>query len=108
MQCLKCRRDLTTTEYYGLHAKCFEAWFHVSPHEEFTALQQKTGGASHSRGDLTDNNTSFFQGKFKKYAAELNGQRYKLKMRQEEAPEIPEVEYLCNQIGAYLNIPVAE
>lgn len=29
-------------------------------------------------------------------------------MRQEEAPELPEVEYLCNQIGKSLGVPVAE
>ncbi|HCR5122404.1 TPA: HipA domain-containing protein [Legionella pneumophila] len=29
-------------------------------------------------------------------------------MRQDDAPELPEVEYLCNQIGRELNIPVAE
>ena len=29
-------------------------------------------------------------------------------MRQPEAPELPEVEYLCNQIGNELGIPVAK
>lgn len=29
-------------------------------------------------------------------------------MRQNEAPELPEVEYLCNQIGKLIGIPVAE
>ena len=29
-------------------------------------------------------------------------------MRQEEAPELPEVEYLCNQIGKLLGVLVAE
>lgn len=53
-------------------------------------------------------NTSFFHGKFKKYSAELGSDSYILKMRQSEAPELPEVEYLCNKIGRTLDIPVAE
>jgi hypothetical protein len=53
-------------------------------------------------------NDSFFHGKFKKYSAELHGTSYILKMRQKDAPQLPEVEYLCNQIGKYLGIAVAE
>src|SRR5690606_39155464 len=53
-------------------------------------------------------NTSFFHGKFKKYSAELEGASYILKMRESDAPELPEVEYLCNQIGDSLSLPVAD
>src|SRR5205814_655011 len=62
----------------------------------------------HSSAISEPQNTSFFHGRFKKYSAELGGVPYILKMRQTEAPELPEVEYLCNQIGKFLGVPVAE
>lgn len=37
----------------------------------------------------------------------LGGRSFILKMRQTEAPELPEVEFLCNQIADELMVPVA-
>jgi hypothetical protein len=109
MNCLKCRLpiiDLESTRY-GLHSECFTEWFQVPSTAEFVSLQRRSITTEQST-NLIPQDTSFFHGKFKKYSANLNGESYILKMRQEEALELPEVEYLCNQIGKLLGVSVAE
>lgn len=111
MNCLKCRQPIKSqsTARYGLHPECFREYFNVPAAAEFTSLQRRSStSSSKSSESNAPQNTSFFHGKFKKYSAELGGESYILKMRQNEAPELPEVEYLCNQIGKELGIPVAE
>src|SRR3990167_8972637 len=111
MKCLKCQliTDDPKITHYGLHPECFTEWFNTPSGTEFVSLQRKhTGSTPNQSPNLSPQNTSFFHGKFKKYSADLNGSSYILKMRQDDAPELPEVEYLCNQIGKTLGIPVAE
>lgn len=96
------------SNHYGLHSHCFRDWFNMQSLEKFVSLQAHVGKNSADTTDCsTSQNISFYHGKFKKYSANLEKQTYILKMRQEYAPEIPEVEYLCNQIGSLLHIPVA-
>ena len=52
--------------------------------------------------------SSFFHGKFRKYSAQLGGKNYLLKVKQEELPELPAMEYLCNQIAKNLGLWVPE
>ncbi len=108
MKCLKCLLPIEdpAKARYGLHSDCFAAWFHVDKNTEFMGLQNVSTSSSSGR-DFTPQNDSFFQGKFKKYSAELNGESYIFKMKQTQAPELPDVEYLCNQIAEVLNINVA-
>ncbi len=110
MQCLKCLKEIedSTSEHYGLHSDCFKEWFNVAETEKFTGLQRRHSSSLESPNSNSKQNNSFFHGKFKKYSASLAGNSYILKMRQDDAPELPEVEYLCNQIGRELSIPVAE
>ncbi len=110
MQCLKCHILIVPLDlaHYGLHPQCFKEWFNSPNLSEFVSLQRRSDTTSNQSEYLTSHNTSFFHGKFKKYSALLNHETYILKMRQEDAPELPEVEYLCNQIGKLLNVPVAE
>lgn len=111
MSCLKCQTIIIDPNiaHYGLHPECFTEWFNAPNGTEFISLQRKhTSSTSNQSPNLSPQNTSFFHGKFKKYSADLNGSSYILKMRQGDAPELPEVEYLCNQIGKTLSIPVAE
>jgi len=110
MQCLKCLKEIesSTTEHYGLHPECFQEWFNVAETEKFTWLQRRHSSSLENPNSHSKQNNSFFHGKFKKYSASLAGNSYILKMRQDDAPELPEVEYLCNQIGKELSIPVAE
>lgn len=110
MNCLKCRQPLEdpSSAHYGLHPGCFTQYFNIPVLAEFVSLQRKSSTTSDKNSSIDPQNTSFFHGKFKKYSAELDGSSYILKMRQNEAPELPEVEYLCNQIGKMLGIPVAK
>ena len=112
MQCFKCGIEITGEEpKYGLHQQCFTAWFKVDPKYEFVSLTQRSADSKDPEKDInrSANNTSFYHGKFKKYSADLNTDNYILKMRDEkEAPELPEVEYLCNQIANLLGIPVPD
>lgn len=111
MKCLKCQQeiDVLHSAHYGLHSECFITWFKVNELVEFVSLKRISSSSVTEQGAFDSlNNISFFHGKFKKYSADLRGDSYILKMRQEEAPELPEVEYLCNQIGKLLEIPVAD
>ncbi len=112
MICLKCKQAIVNTQpKYGLHPDCFISWFKVDATEEFVSLTQ---GSSESNDPENKNNkslenTSFFHGKFKKYSADLASDSYIIKMREEkEAPELPEVEYVCNQIAQYLGLPIPD
>lgn len=109
MLCLKCLLPLElTSAHYGLHAKCFETWFKAPATAQFSSLTRQHSYSYKPVAKFSSQNTSFFHGRFKKYSAELEGHSYILKMREAEAPELPEVEYLCNQIGSLLEIPMAE
>lgn len=108
MTCLKCRQGGESSEmHYGLHLSCFKEWFNVSHAAEFMSLQNRAGSSDKDISH-TPANTSFFHGRYKKYSAVLESSSYILKMRQEGAEELPEVEYLSNQIGRQLGVPVAE
>lgn len=110
MHCLRCRLPIghVKQKCYGLHARCFGEWFGVPRFSKFTGLQRKSNTTSGDTERLAPEDSSFFQGKFKKYSALLNGDAYILKMGQADAPELPAVEYLCNQLGKLFSIPVAE
>jgi hypothetical protein len=109
MNCLKCRLQISPSNliHYGLHPDCFTDWFKAPITAEFVSLRRRSSTSDQST-NRTPQNSSFFHGKFKKYSADLDGQSYILKMRQDDAPELPEVEYLCNQIGKLLGVSVAE
>lgn len=106
MICLKCLSPISDQPHYGLHEACFKQWFAISNLAEFSSLQRQDQAPTSQ--DTSFSNNSFFHGAFKKYSANLGSASYILKMRQAEAPELPEVEYVCNQIAQRLNIPVAE
>ncbi|OGT48814.1 MAG: hypothetical protein A3E82_08370 [Gammaproteobacteria bacterium RIFCSPHIGHO2_12_FULL_38_11] len=110
MQCYKCNHPLNPSEpaHYGLHPACFKIWFQSETLPVFTGLQRKATASSSDGLIIDPDNSSFFHGKFKKYTAILNGESYILKMREPEAPELPEVEYLCNKIAAILGISTAQ
>jgi len=101
-KCLKCLSTISadSSERYGLHESCFIAWFDLKNFEEFTGIGRRSeSGAPKKRESTTNWNTSFFQGQFRKYSAALAGESYIFKLKQDEAPELPDVEYVCNQIA---------
>jgi len=109
MNCLRCLMPLVgEPSCYGIHNKCFTEWFRVPSNAAFTSLTRRSSASNEESTDVIPQNNSFFHGKFKKYSAVLDGQSFILKMCQDEAPELPAVEYLCNQIADELGVPVAE
>jgi hypothetical protein len=109
MKCLKCNQDIQGPIKYGLHEKCFVDWFKTDKKNEFVSLTQRSALSRDPEAKVSQNNTSFYHGKFKKYSADLGSDNYIIKMREEKnAPELPEVEYVCNQIADSLGIPTPE
>lgn len=109
-RCLKCLKEFSNEPiHYGLHHSCFFSWFGVKEPIEFTGIARKqTSKEPAAKDDRQHENSSFFHGKFRKYSADLVGASYILKVRETEAPELPDVEYLSNQIADFLGIPVAK
>lgn len=109
MNCHKCGLKIRfkNQAHYGLHFACFSEWFRVKEVVEFVSVQRRSS-SSDTINNYSPQNTSFFHGKFKKYSADLAGSSYIVKMRQADAEELPEVEYLCNQIAKFIGIPVAD
>ncbi|MEN0057898.1 MAG: HipA domain-containing protein [Bdellovibrio sp.] len=109
MKCLKCVQDIIGVSKYGLHEECFVEWFKTDVQNEFVSLSQRSAQSQDPEVKSSLNNTSFYHGKFKKYSADLGSESYILKMREaKDAPELPEVEYLCNQIAALVGLPLPE
>lgn len=111
MICLKCKQEIGNgSSKYGLHMDCFITWFKVNALDEFVSLTLRSAdSADPDKKNYTHENTSFYHGKFKKYSADLASESYIIKMREEkEAPELPEVEYVCNQIAHMLGLPVPD
>jgi hypothetical protein len=108
MTCLRCLRNIEGPKRYGLHEQCFLTWFNLPQATEFTDLDRKATSKEPvvNGTKITAMNSSFFHGKFKKYSATLNGESYILKVRENEYPELPDVEYLSNVIARELEIPV--
>lgn len=113
MICYLCGREIEKEQqrHYGLHSSCFCKCFHVDAPYEFTDIARMSGGSGSSGEDATDGGSivsSFFQGKFRKYAADLDRVPYILKVEEDNYPELPVVEFLCNQIASELGINVPD
>lgn len=105
--CCHCRAPFLKEDepWYGLHKKCFQECFGLSRLIEFSDLVARS--QSHApQEERKTANISFFHGAYRKYSARLEEASYILKVRQEEYPELPATEFLCNQIFESLGIPV--
>src|SRR6185436_2882521 len=106
--CFKCRNpvDRDNPFKYGLHAACFQEWFGLPP-QEFGELNPTSNTSTEPRGPAVKAgwNTSFFVGNYRKYSALLGEENVILKVQQNEAPELPDVEYICNGIAREVGIP---
>jgi len=120
--CLACGQALSPSEYtkcHGLHEDCFLRIFELKKWDDFLGVVMKYSTSSDPlEPKKTDSGTmkslshslpeSFFHGKFKKYQGEIAGRKYIFKVKEENVtPELPDVEYLSNQIAQTLGIPVA-
>jgi hypothetical protein len=104
-RCFKCLKALEQESTHGLHRECFHHWFGVDGLKTPFQLTMKTSG--NSNDPKAEINSSFFHGKFRKYSAKLGGCSYIIKVRQPSFPDLPAMEFLCNQIAKELklNIP---
>ena len=113
MKCYQCLEAISkeSNSVHGLHQNCFLSVFGVSEGEDFKSLAIKSQASeSRTNNEEIDSriNSSFFHGKFKKYSASLGLFSYILKVKDNAYPELPQMEYLCNQIAQILGIHVAE
>jgi hypothetical protein len=109
-KCLKCLSEISAgKDKYGLHEDCYVSWFGLTAVEDFTGIERRSESGPPKPSDKSQGwNTSFFHGKFRKYSAVLAGESYIFKMKQDEAPELPDVEYVCNQIAKSIGLPIPE
>lgn len=103
-RCFKCNDIFIQQDSIreGIHTVCFNEWFHVNSKDTFEDVVARAH-------ETTSDNwvrivSSFFHGKFRKYSARLGSTSYILKVQQDEFPELPAMEYLCNQIARNLGL----
>ncbi|HEY5234990.1 MAG TPA: HipA family kinase [Rhabdochlamydiaceae bacterium] len=108
MICFRCSQTISEekTTVSGLHESCFLDWFKLKERSHFTDVAAKE--ISTGKEPFLELNGSFFHGKFKKYSAVLDGKCYILKVQEEDFPELPVTEYLCNQLARYLGLLVPD
>ena len=112
MKCFKCKNIIKSDAIYGLHQDCFIAWFDLPAHIGFRNIDPKRSSASSHpdqipRSKIKKKDT-FFHGRYLKYSATLGDTSYILKIQEDKYPELPAVEYLCNEIALLLDIDVPD
>lgn len=107
-KCYKCFQVIQPENFIlqGLHSSCFCEWFEVNDTANFEDIIARTSDVSSK--DWARITSSFFHGKFRKYSAQLGEKNYILKVQQQELPELPAMEYLCNQIARALGLWVPD
>lgn len=109
-KCFRCLKEIAKKDYYyGLHSTCFELWFQGKAGDFFKAFTPEEVLEDRDlQSDLVLINSSFFQGKYKKYSATFNDDKYIFKVNDVDFPVLQRAEYLSNQIAKILHIPVAD
>jgi hypothetical protein len=105
MKCLYCNNSIESSDIHGLHEDCFDKSFGAK-HTEFYSLDPQKTVSKPSSSDIEKKRDTFFHGKYLKYSAMLGQIYYILKIQEPEYPDLPIVEYLCNQIAETLGIDV--
>ncbi len=103
--CFKCKQNISEPVIYGLHHTCFTEWFNHTE-TEFMDLDPQKTAPTNSSPEIEKQKDTFFHGRYLKYSARLGQAEYILKVQEQQYPELPLVEYLCNQIAAELRIEV--
>jgi hypothetical protein len=105
-RCFNCLRALGEGSTHGLHQECFRNWFEVDgSHAPFQLTMKTSGNSNDPNAEI---NSSFFHGKFRKYSAKLGRSSYIIKVRQQSFPDLPAMEFLCNQIAKKLGVNVPD
>lgn len=110
MKCFKCKNIIKSDAIYGLHQDCFTAWFGLPASTKFRNIDPKhtsAGSRSHPiASSKIKKKDTFFHGRYLKYSASLGNVSYILKIQEDKYPELPAIEYLCNEIATLLDIDV--
>ena len=108
LKCFKCHKAIKHRDSYGLHTACFQEWFAVQDSSEFYDLDFKKARSYSSSPTVpfTKNKDSFYHGRYHKYSAKLENRQYILKVEESRCPDLPAMEYLCNQIASHLGLKV--
>ncbi len=107
--CYQCYQPVKKIEMTsGLHPECFCCWFGLSTPSPFQDVAARSSEEQPKEKDWHQVTTSFFHGKFRKYSARINEHSYILKVKQQELPELPVTEYLCNQLASLLGLEVPD
>ncbi len=105
-ECFKCRQVIESNEVYGLHEQCFMDWFSVQKILEFHDLDPKNNSAKTQSQEIKKKVDTFLHGRYLKYSARLGSIEYILKIQEDEFPELPVTEYVCNGIAEILGIDI--
>jgi len=101
-ECCKCLRELDGVDHYGLHPECFAAWYSCSPTEEIREVTPREPESD----DVPKRAQTFLHGKFRKFTARIGEAAYVLKVIEPDYPNLPRVEYICNQIAEIVGLSV--
>ena len=109
--CLKCKNLIgqPLEALYGLHKSCFIESFGPTDTTEFKDVDPKKSSSPtspNSNHEIIKQRNTFFHGNYLKYSARLDQTDYILKVQEPRYPELPFVEYLCNQLAELLKITV--
>lgn len=108
MRCLRCRKPVKQEKFYGLHKDCFFKCFKLPDILEFSNLDPKKQDISGLPYPLKKTKDSFYRGRYRKYSAQLDSARYILKVKEDKYPDLPAMEYVCNNIASFLGLSVPE
>lgn len=108
MKCLRCRKIIKDQSFYGLHIGCYLEWFKLSDLLEFSSLDPKKQDSNLNYPYIKKIKNSFYHGRYHKYSARLDNITYILKVQEVKFPDLPAIEYVCNNIASLLNLNVPE
>ena len=106
--CYYCQKPRDRTAIYGLHQTCFIEWFKLSNASQLKDVDPKKTRASSVSVEIGTKRDSFYHGRYSKYSAELDGVGYILKVREDDFPDLPAMEYVCNRIASLLSLKVPD
>src|SRR3989338_9905810 len=104
MNCFKCKNKIDAKDHYGLHESCFNDWFRLNLATEFQDLDPESSTSSQSKPEIRTKQDTFFHGRYRKYSGLLGSTSYILKVQEAQFPELPIIEYICNEIAKFLHI----
>ena len=95
-----------------MHPECFSQEFEVEVGIDFSDIfEQTTSQEKITAPEGPANkryNSSFFHGRYRKYSGSLSKKNYIIKVEEPNFPELPAVEYICNQLAKLLGLQLPQ